>query len=58
LHELQRHIALLAKEKQQLEKELTETKIGKKEAEIKLNHYIDMHEKERSEKEQIIYTFQ
>ena len=56
--EMQRHMSLLAKEKHDLERDLTETKIEKKEADIKLTHYIEMYEKERFEKEQMIFTFQ
>ena len=54
---MQRHIQYMQREKHSLEKELNETKIQKKEAEIKLTHYIDMYEKERSEKENMIFTF-
>eukprot|EP00347_Sterkiella_histriomuscorum_P006253 403353478 len=58
VQEMQRHISLIASEKLMLEKEVNELKIQLKESEIKLNHFTDMYDKEKQEKDSIIQAFQ
>lgn len=50
-------LTALLQEKQHVERDLNETKIQQKESEIRLQHYIEMYEKERLEKEQLSQAF-